>query len=180
MISAAEHAGSGIAGSVMLDRISRDGRVDDAPAAATAGELDRGYPLGGFLTCRLLHGDPRKVVLARSDVPLELGSHRSPGTRPGNHPLVAVHHFKWRPGITADLRRRVRYHSSGQWDEQTPAIRTEAGRLLRHLDQHDGHISTGIPGLDWRPVTLASLPDWWAREAAGIAAGFRPPARPAP
>ena len=37
--------------------------TDDWPAGPESG-LDLAYPLGGLLTRRLLHGDPRKIVLA--------------------------------------------------------------------------------------------------------------------
>ena len=176
MIAEAEHTGSGVIGGVLLDRVQADGFLSSVPVTGTVAGLDQAYPLGGFLTWKLLGGDPRKVVLARSDMPLALGSHRSPGSRPRNDPLVVVHHFKWRSGVTDDLRRRIRCHSSGEWHEQTPAIRTEAGRLLAHLDHNGGRIDTTSPDLALRPVTLTAMPRWWPHEAAQVAAQFRPPA----
>jgi hypothetical protein len=113
MIAAAQDTGHDVVGGVLLDRVHAQGRVEDIPAAATAAAPDTAYPLGGFLTHRMLHGDPRKIVLARSGVHLELGSHRAPGQRPDSEALVAVHHFKWRPGVTANLRGRVRHHGDG-------------------------------------------------------------------
>lgn len=180
MIRDAEETGSGVVGGVLLDRISSDGSVTSAPPARTPRDLDRAYPLGGFLTHRLLHGDPRKIVLARDDITLALGSHRSPGNRPANSPPAAVHHFKWRPGITDDLARRVQHHHSGHWHEETAAIRTEAGTFLDHLRQNDGHISLTCPGLSWRPVTIAALPGWWDRDASQVSAEFRPPGHQRP
>lgn len=176
MIAEAERAGSGVIGGVLLDRVRAGGLLCSVPVTDTAAGLDQAYPLGGFLTWKLLGGDPRKVVLARSGMPLALGSHRSPGNRPRNDPLVVVHHFKWRPGVTDDLRRRIRCHSNGEWHEQTPAIRTEAGRLLAHLDQNGGRIDTTSPDLAWRPAALTAMPSWWPQEAARVAAQFRPPA----
>lgn len=179
-IAAAEADGRRVVGGVLLDRVTTDGRLTGwtpDPAAGPVGGLDAAYPLGGFLTHRLLHGDPRKIVLAHSSVPLALGSHRSPGHRYAGAPLVAVHHFKWRPPVTADLRGRVRHHTSGAWREQTPAIRTEAARLLAHLREHGDRIDTAAPALDWRPVTLAQIPPWWPEAAARVAADFRPPHR---
>lgn len=83
VIAAAEAAGSGVVGGVLLDRVRADGRIDGAPPPSTptpAAALDRAYPLAAFLTHRLLHGDPRKIVLAHCSISLELG-HRSPGNR---------------------------------------------------------------------------------------------------
>ena len=175
-VAAAEADQRLVVGGVLLDRVTTDGRLTGWNP--TDG-LDATYPLGGFLTHRLLHADPRKIVLAHSDAPLALGSHRSPGHRYGNHPLVAVHHFKWRSPIIADLRGRVRHHSSGAWNEETPAIRTEAARLLTHLDTHQGRIDTTDPALDWRSVCLSELPPWWPDLATQITTQFRPPT-PAP
>lgn len=180
-IAAAERDGGLVVGGVLLDRVAADGRLTGwGPAPGPGGlmgGLDAAYPLGGFLTGRLLRGDPRKVVLAHSRAPLALGSHRSPGHRAGNAPLVAVHHFKWRPPVLEDLRGRVRHHTSGAWREETPAIRTEAARLLAHLDAHGGRIDVTDPRLGWRPVTLTGLPPWWPRAAARVAGEFQPPAR---
>jgi hypothetical protein len=69
---------TGTVGGLLLDRIAADGRL----RPWTPGEgLDAAYPLGGFLTHRLLHGDPRKIVAARAGIPVDHGNHRAPGHR---------------------------------------------------------------------------------------------------
>lgn len=173
-ITAAEADSRLVVGGVLMDRVTTDGQL--TRFNPTDG-LDATYPLGGFLTHRLLHADPRKVVLAHSSAPVALGNHRSPGHHYSNHPLVAVHHFKWRSPVIADLRARVRHHSSGAWTEETPAIRTEASRLLAHLDTHQGRIDTTDPALDWRPVSLTQIPPWWSDLANEITTQFQPPAQ---
>ncbi|MER6303064.1 glycosyltransferase family 2 protein [Kitasatospora sp. NPDC001539] len=173
----AEENGRAVVGGLMLDRVSADGRL--ALWRPESG-LDRAFPLGGHLTHRLLQGDPRKIVLALSDVTVASGNHRAPGRRPDSHTLACVHHFKWRAGVLDDLRRRVDRFTSGAWTEHTPAVRTEATRLLQHIDRHHGRIDVSDPRLAFRHVTLDRLPDDWAAEAAQIHAAWRPPRQSQP
>ncbi|WP_078964144.1 glycosyltransferase family 2 protein [Streptomyces durhamensis] len=79
VIAHAEKAGHRVLGGLMLDRVTESGRLT---GWRSEGGLDRAYPLGGHLTHRLLRADPRKVVLARHDVTVASGNHRSPGHRP--------------------------------------------------------------------------------------------------
>lgn len=171
MIGQAEAARHKVIGGLMLDRVSNDGRL--ALWRPEAG-LDRSFPLGGHLTHRLLKGDPRKIVLAHSSVTVASGNHRAPGHKPDPGTLACVHHFKWRSGILDDLRRRVDRFTSGAWDEHTPAVRSEASRLLQHIDRHNGRIDVADPRLAFRRVTLDRLPDGWAAEAAKITTTWRP------
>ncbi|MEU4234337.1 hypothetical protein AB0F17_59530 [Nonomuraea sp. NPDC026600] len=171
MIAAAQDAGSLTIGGVLLDRVTANGSL--AAWDPTVG-LDATFPLGGFLTGLLLGGDPRKIVLADSRVGLALGSHRSPGRRPANTPPVPVHHFKWRRGIEQDLQRRITQHTAGTWHEISPAIRTEAARLLEHLAAHGERIHTAGP-VAFRPVDLASTPPWWPNACADLLDRWRPP-----
>jgi len=80
----------------MPDRVAADGRL--APWRPETG-IDQSFPPGGHLTCRLLRGDPRKIVLARSGVEVASGDHRAPGYKPGPRALACVNHFKWRSGV---------------------------------------------------------------------------------
>jgi hypothetical protein len=171
-IAAAEARNSPVIGGLLLDRVAADGSLRSwSPEVG----LDVTYPLGGFLTAHMLGGNPRKVVLAHSSVPLTLGSHRSPAFRPVNEPLVPVHHFKWRHGIMDDLRRRVREHSSGTWDEITPAIRSEASRLLNHVEDHEGRIDVSDEHLAFTPVSLDRLPPDWTAATARLLSRLRLP-----
>ncbi|MFI0741192.1 hypothetical protein ACH4PU_24410 [Streptomyces sp. NPDC021100] len=169
----AEKKGRVVVGGLMLDRVAADGRL--AHWRPETG-LDRAFPLGGHLTHRLLRGDPRKVVLARSGIPVASGNHRAPGHKSDPDALACVHHFKWRSGVLDDLRRRVDCFTSGAWAEQSPAVRDEAGRLLDHVDRHHGRIDVADPRLGFRRVTLDGLPAGWPAEARGIVTRWRPPA----
>ncbi|MFJ6213820.1 hypothetical protein ACIQGZ_10890 [Streptomyces sp. NPDC092296] len=174
LLASAESAGTGTIGGLMLDRISADGSLT---ACDWSRGLDASYPLGGFLTHRLLRGDPRKIVLAHSSVTVDSGNHRAEGHRPTNRPPVVVHHFKWRAGVSDDLERRVRNFTDGSWQARGPAVAAEASRLLNHLDRHDGRISTQLATVPFRPVTRDAVPSWWAAEATRIVATWRPPRR---
>ncbi|KUH36531.1 hypothetical protein ATE80_23180 [Streptomyces kanasensis] len=172
VIGQAEDTGRKVVGGLMLDRVAADGSL----ASWRPGPgLERAFPLGGHLTHRLLQGDPRKIVLAHSSVTVASGNHRASGHKPDPHTLACVHHFKWRAGVLDDLRRRVERFSSGAWAEHTPAVRSEASRLLEHVDRHSGRIDVSDPRLAFRRVTLDRLPDGWAAEAATITTAWRPP-----
>lgn len=159
---------------LMLDRVSGSGALTGWDPVIG---LDVSYPLGGFLTHRLLRADPRKIVLAHASVGLSSGNHRAPGHRPTNQPPVIVHHFKWRAGIRADLERREAHSLDGSWHTDSPAIPSEARRLLDHLDRHGGRIDIADPDFDFAPVTLAEQPRWWAAAASSIVETWRPPSQ---
>ncbi|MGW1074310.1 glycosyltransferase family 2 protein [Streptomyces sp. NPDC002537] len=171
VIVQAEKARLRVVGGLMLDRVAASGRLT---GWRTEGGLDLAYPLGGHLTHRLLHGDPRKIALARHDVAVASGNHRAPGHRPDADRICAVHHFKWRSGILDDLRRRVCHFSSGTWLEHTPAVRDEASRLLAHVRQHGGVINIGDPRFAFRRVNLETTPHGWCAEARSIYTTWRP------
>ena len=171
VIAQADMSGYRVVGGLMLDRVTASGRLTDWRAQ---GGLDLAYPLGGHLTHRLLHGDPRKIVLARHDVAVASGNHRAPGHKLDAGRLCAVHHFKWRSGVLDDLRRRIQHFSSGTWQEQTPAVREEAGRLLSHVGRHGGVVNISDPRLAFRRVSLDRMPFGWPAEAHGIFTTWRP------
>ena len=171
-ITAAETRAHPLVGGLLLDRISRDGAL---PPITPGIDLDQAFPLGGHLTHRLLGGDPRKIVAVRSDVVVASGNHRAPGYRPDPDRLVCVHHFKWRRGVLADLHQRVTRFGSGEWIEHTPAVRSEAARLLDHVGHHHGRLDPTDPRPAYRPATLAQLPEKWVAEARNILVEWRPP-----
>ncbi|MFC4612247.1 hypothetical protein ACFO9E_31505 [Streptomyces maoxianensis] len=127
-------------------------------------------------TVRLLHGDPRKIVLVRSGTAVASGNHRAPGHKPDPDALACVHHFKWRSGVLDDLWRRAERFAIDDWAERTPAVRDEASRLLEHIDRQHGRIDVADTRLAFRHVTLDRLPDGWAAEARSVATCWRPPA----
>ncbi|MEU5662046.1 hypothetical protein [Streptomyces longwoodensis] len=172
MIARTEEAGRRVVGGLLLDRVAADGSL--APWHPDPG-LEPAFPLGGHLTHRLLLGDPRKIVLAHASATVASGNHRAPGLTPDPDTLACVHHFKWRAGVLDDLRRRVDRFSSGAWAEHTPAVRSEASRLLEHTGRHSGRIDVSDPRLAFRRVTLDQLPGGWATEAAAITTAWRPP-----
>ncbi|MFE3654146.1 glycosyltransferase family 2 protein [Streptomyces sp. NPDC059152] len=171
VIAQAERSGHRVVGGLMLDRVAAGGHL---AGWSPEDGLDLTYPLGGHLTHRLLHGDPRKIVLARHDVTVASGNHRAPGHRPDADRICAVHHFKWRSGILNDLRRRVHHFTSGTWQEQTPAVRDEASRLLTHVGRHRGVINTSDPRFAFRRVSLDRMPFSRPDEARSIFTTWRP------
>ncbi|MGH3712921.1 MAG: glycosyltransferase family 2 protein [Micromonosporaceae bacterium] len=157
---------------LMLDRVAADGSLGSwSPGRG----IDNAYPLGGFVTHRLLRADPRKIVLAHSSAPLARGNHHSPGHPGVNEPPVPVHHFKWRRGVLAYLRNRAEMFASGQWREETPAMRTEAQRVFKHLAAHGGRFHVDSPLLDLKPVSLRETPAWWTAESTAINDNWLPP-----
>jgi hypothetical protein len=118
LIAEAENA-TGTVGGLMLDR-----SPPTAPCPGWSpqdGGLDGAYPLGGFFTHHLLRGDPRKIVLAHSTVPVASGNHRAEGHRPVNRPPVVVHHFKWRSGVRENVEQRAVHWADGTWQDASPA-----------------------------------------------------------
>ncbi|MEU4160878.1 hypothetical protein [Actinoplanes sp. NPDC026670] len=162
IVAEAEAAGSRTVRGLLLDRVSETGEI--ASWSPSAG-LDPSFPLGGFLTGSVLLGDPRKIVLAASDVQLTLGSHLAKDEKPANEVPIPVHHFKWRAGILEDLNRRVIMHTSGAWHEVTDDVRTEAARLLAHVATRSGHIDVTDPRPRFRRVSTAEQPAGWATDA---------------
>ncbi|MCC3316696.1 hypothetical protein A5780_30325 [Nocardia sp. 852002-20019_SCH5090214] len=171
-IAAADTGGRPVVGGLLFDRITCDGAL---PPITVGIDPDQVFPLGGHLTHRLLGGDPRKIVAVRSDVVVASGNHRAPGYRPDPDRLVCVHHFKWRRGVLADLRQRVTRFGSGEWIEHTPAVRSEAARLIDHVGRHHGRLDPTDPRPAYRPATLAQLSENWVVQARNILVEWRPP-----
>ncbi|MGI8312882.1 glycosyltransferase family 2 protein [Saccharopolyspora hattusasensis] len=172
MSIATVEAGNGVLGGILLDRLAADGGF---PRWSPEVGLDQTYPLGGLLTHYLLRGDPRKIVLTHPSVPVASGNHRAPGYRPPAGSTIPVHHFKWRHGVEAELRTRVRHFTTGTWRETTPAVRTEAQRLLDHLDAHLGRVDVTGDTVGFTPVTLDRLPSWWRARVLDVVQGWSPP-----
>lgn len=163
LVAAAEQERSPIVGGLLLDRVAADGSI--RPWTLEEG-LEQAFPLGGYLTPRLLGGNPGKVVVAHSSVRLGLGSHRSLDDSPLNRPLVPVHHFKWRAGLVADLTLQVSEYASGRWREKGPWIRDEASKMLDHLQTNGSCINVADRRLGFRPTAIGNLPEDWEEESA--------------
>lgn len=143
--------------------------VDRLPAETESGsfrstsELDRAYPIGCFLTAKVLGGDLRKVVLARRDVDVAPGNHyvRAQPNAPAASP-VPVHHFKWRPCVRSYLETRAGLFS-GSSDLHEQAMRNEATRALAFMSRDT---RSQLASLDWFPASIDRWPHDW-RELAG-------------
>jgi len=171
VVAAAEDSRHRIVKGVLLDRVSNNGALGMQNSELG---LDTRYPLAGFITAELTGGDPRKIVLAKSGVQLGLGSHYSPTDTVEDTCPVPVHHFKWRPPVLSDLRRRVEMHSKGAWSEVTSAIRDEAARFLDHLGAHDGILNMQELGIQLRPASVDAVPAWWEAESRQYLAARKP------
>jgi hypothetical protein len=169
-------AGDLVVEGLLLDRVAADGRLCSwSPEVG----LDRTYELGGFFTFQVLGGDPRKVVLAHSSVPVTMGNHISPGRRSSTGLLVPVHHFKWRDGLVPYLELRSAMFGSGAWREETPHLRNEGERLFAYLAANGGRIDVTDPALGLRRVSLDALPPLWETESR-LVMEYRTALQPAP
>jgi hypothetical protein len=151
----------GVVEGLLFDRVAESGELRRWDPA---GHLDTAYPLGGFFTATVVGGDPRKVVLARSEIRIGSGNHWAPGLRvgPARLPPIPVHHFKWRAGCREYLERRLAgFAASGHPEEISMA--EECTRTLEHLRAHGGRIDVA-PGNEtgWVRSNLLALPaDWY-------------------
>ncbi|GAA0899302.1 MULTISPECIES: hypothetical protein [Streptomyces violaceusniger group] len=177
VIAQAERSRRAVVGGLLLDRLSASGRFT---GWSPSGGLDLAYPLGGHLTHRLLHGDPRKIVLARHDIPLSPHSHHAMGYQPDPDRLCAVHHFRWRAGLLEDLRNHNHLFTADPGQEHRTAHGDEVSRLFTHLGRHGGVVNVTDPRLAFRRASLDRMPHSWPGEARGIHTAWRPPraARP--
>ena len=130
--------------------------------------LDDTYSLGGFFTHRVLRGDSRKIILARSNVILGSGQHYSPAVAPVlvSSPLP-VHHFKWRSDVQTYMRNRAESFANSNIADEI-SMRDEALRLLSYLEGNQGRIDVRNPSLRFREVDLVSWPQDWHHEALEI------------
>jgi Glycosyl transferase family 2 len=137
----AERAGGDVVRGVLLDRFASNGCFP----SAVGQPLDAVFPLGAFFTSEVLGGDPRKVVALRPTITTEIGQHWSRNGKAPDVDLAIVHHFKWVDGVVGYLELRNKRFAGGEWVEESSAMREEVGRLIRHLANHDGQISTTDP-----------------------------------
>lgn len=154
LIEEADRAQATAVAGVLVDRVHPLGDLAPWPPD---GDSDSRFSLGGFLTPNVLGGDPRKIVLARSGVDLEIGQHWSANAKMlglDSSCLTLCHHFKWHLGVDKYLRGRKVAYESGEWMESGPAMRQEASRLLNYLKAHDGRIDPLDERSLFRPCSL--------------------------
>ncbi|HXT91083.1 MAG TPA: hypothetical protein VN714_17670 [Trebonia sp.] len=164
-IDEAENAGQLTIEGLLFDRVSRTGEI----SAWDGAEIDRSYPLGGFFTHLITAGDSRKVMAARSGIPLGSGNHWAPGLRigAGALPPLPVHHFKWRAGCLDYLEKRATaFRDSTVPSEVTMRRCCEA--VFDHLSRNSGRIAVDDPRLAFRACSLTSLPPEWSYQAAQV------------
>ncbi len=158
LIAGANADGRRVIPGVLHDRIGNGGAILDWDGSVS---LDERYPLGGFLTHALLHGDPPKIVFAKPDADVAHGNHWSFTEDEVPRVVLTVNHFKWRDGIDRELRRRVAEFDAGNWVGCTDAVRDEAARFVGHLDENSGCVDLNLRGAMFAPSTVDKVRTDW-------------------
>ncbi len=149
VIAQAEKSGRRVVGGLMLDRVAASGHLT---GWRPEGGLDLAHPLGGHLTHRLLHGDPRKIVLAR-------GLRQPPGPRPparcGPHlrraPLQVAHGRLGRPSPPGPAlldRHLARADPGRQRRGQPPPVPRRPAQRRHQHQRSTVRLPQGEPGPD--------------------------------
>jgi hypothetical protein len=127
----------------LIDRVSRDGSLT---AYDPKKSIELQYPLGGFITSKLLKGWDKKIVAAKAYKIVGGGHHiflRSTGS--GSHTLpykpqisshscgIRVHHFKWDSTVIPRMMEALTY-----MDESLTFWKKEMARFLTHITKHNG------------------------------------------
>lgn len=158
-IDEAESCGQPTVEGVLFDRISSTGHL--SPWSEQSG-LDESYPLGGFFSHLISSADSRKVMAARSDIPLGSGNHWAPGLRigAGSLPPLPVHHFKWRAGCLEYLRRRAESFRDSTVQSEID-MRSSCEAVIQHVNANTGRIAVDDPVLAFHACNLKSFPTEW-------------------
>jgi len=132
-----------------VDRVSADGSLIPALPTPTLSEQ---FPIECFLSDRILHACPEKIMLARHEVWISGGHHKagcfSGGHVVGRWPDYRVHHFKWRAGLLERLEWALANVASvdSQWGRETARLLefvTPHGRIPIE-DERLGAVNAGI------------------------------------
>lgn len=137
---------------VLVDRFAESGHLPQFPKNSS--QLDRTFPLGMFFTSCVAGGDPRKIVIAERGVAVAPGQHWAEVATFNTSLLTLVHHFKWHADVVPYLKRRREAFSSGEWLEQTPAMRKEAERVLKLLNPTSDRFALELCSAAPEAVTL--------------------------
>jgi hypothetical protein len=122
-----------------VDRIASDGKF---PEIAVSNDLWEQFPLGGFITFPILHGNPRKVTAAKGRVVLDIGHHRAENgipCPPAEH-YIQVHHFKWVGNIVKRLKSRMK-----AYQKQNLSWGNESQRFVDYCRKNRGRIDLTDP-----------------------------------
>jgi hypothetical protein len=140
-----EEHGYDSAGGCMLDRVSRDGTMLEAPDDVDA--LFETFPLAGQFAAVELGALATKVTLARGRVPLHIGQHRAAGGVPCPASVVCaqVHHFKWHARVLERLELRARRYREGAWRLRFPETLQEAEGFVHLMNRADQAIDVRDP-----------------------------------
>ncbi len=161
-------SGSTAVDGVLVDRIHPSGSLARWPED---NRPDLFYSLGGFFTPNVLGADPRKIVMARADQVVEIGQHWSPTATLVPRQLAGpthCHHFKWVFGVADYLIERRRKFETGEWREESPAMRAEVSRFLAHLDANGGRIDAYSESSRFRPCGVSVVDPTLNSEAENV------------
>ncbi len=124
-----------------VDRLARDGGF---PAVESGTSIWEQYPLGGFISPRILQADPRKVVAVRGPLAVKKGNHHAFEGRacPSRQCYLPVHHFKW----TAQVAERLAARTASLRQGGFPQWR-ESARFLEYLRLSGGKIDLTDPNV---------------------------------
>lgn len=118
-----------------VDRLAADGGFPSLNASPSIWEQ---FPVGAFLSYPVGAADPRKVVLAKSNVDVCVGQHLAWNGRacPVSQIFVQVHHFKWTGGIIAELEARAKLLKQGGY-----GFHIESSRFAKYFRDNGGVVN---------------------------------------
>jgi hypothetical protein len=123
----------------LLDRLAEDGsfpELDQRP-------LEQQFPLGAWVTARLISAHDTKVPLMRGSCPIVPGLHHTHG-RPLPGVVASVHHYKWSAQVmerTIDRLCTLYAQNRLYWRES---------EVLLSYVKHYGRLRLDDPALDVR------------------------------
>lgn len=136
-----------------VDRIAADGRFPEIDPRLPLWDQ---FPVGAFLSYPIGAADPRKVVLARSDVDVCVGQHLAWNGRgcPISEVLVQVHHFKWTGGIIAELESRAELLKQRGY-----RFHVESARFAKYFKENNGRAPLRDPRI-LAAICSQNYPHW--------------------
>jgi|SRR5580692_971064 hypothetical protein len=122
-----------------VDRLTADGSFPRVDPTLSIWEQ---FPMGAFLSYPIAAADPRKVVLAKSNVDVCVGQHLALNGKGCSirDMLVQVHHFKWTDGIVQELEVRAELLKEHGYE-----FHVESARFAKYLRDNEGHVALDDP-----------------------------------